>query len=62
MGIYPMYELAHPIEDAIEPYPFRMYIEFEVSSIVYWVLEDWEDTEKPRQINSLVKCNKNGYV
>ena len=50
--IYPMYDFAHPIEDAIERITHSICtLEFEVHRPLYdWVLEDWEDTEKPRQI------------
>ena len=51
-SIYPMYDFAHPIEDAIERITHSVCtLEFEVHRPLYnWVLEDWEDTEKPRQI------------
>ena len=51
-SIYPMYDFAHPIEDAIERITHSICtLEFEVHRPLYnWVLEDWEDTEKPRQI------------
>ena len=47
-----MYDFAHPIEDAIERITHSVCtLEFEVHRPLYnWVLEDWEDTEKPRQI------------
>lgn len=50
--IYPMYDFAHPIEDAIERITHSVCtLEFEVHRPLYnWVLEDWPDTEKPRQI------------
>ena len=50
--IYPMYDFAHPIEDAIERITHSICtLEFEVHRPLYdWVLEDWEDAEKPRQI------------
>ena len=50
--IYPMYDFAHPIEDAIERITHSICtLEFDVHRPLYdWVLEDWEDTEKPRQI------------
>ena len=50
--IYPMYDFAHPIEDAIERITHSVCtLEFEVHRPLYnWVLEDWEDTEKPKQI------------
>ncbi|WP_277300524.1 glutamine--tRNA ligase/YqeY domain fusion protein [Veillonella montpellierensis] len=50
--IYPMYDFAHPIEDAIERITHSICtLEFEVHRPLYdWILEDWEDTEKPRQI------------
>lgn len=51
-SIYPMYDFAHPIEDAIERITHSVCtLEFKVHRPLYnWVLEDWEDTEKPRQI------------
>lgn len=51
-SIYPMYDFAHPIEDAIERITHSVCtLEFEVHRPLYdWVLEDWEDDEKPRQI------------
>ena len=51
-SIYPMYDFAHPIEDAIERITHSVCtLEFEAHRPLYnWVLEDWEDTEKPRQI------------
>ena len=46
------WDFAHPIEDAIERITHSVCtLEFEVHRPLYnWVLEDWEDTEKPRQI------------
>ncbi|WP_251421708.1 glutamine--tRNA ligase/YqeY domain fusion protein [Veillonella agrestimuris] len=51
-NIYPMYDFAHPIEDAIERITHSVCtLEFEVHRPLYdWVLADWEDTEIPRQI------------
>lgn len=51
-NIYPMYDFAHPIEDAIERITHSVCtLEFEVHRPLYnWVLEDWDDTEKPKQI------------
>lgn len=51
-NIYPMYDYAHPVSDAIERITHSVCtLEFEVHRPLYnWVLEDWEDTEKPRQI------------
>ena len=50
--IYPMYDYAHPIEDAIERITHSVCtLEFEVHRPLYnWVLEDWDDNEIPRQI------------
>ena len=50
--IYPLYDYAHPIEDAIERITHSICtLEFEERRPLYnWVLEDWEDTEKPQQI------------
>ena len=52
--IYPMYDFAHPIQDAIEGITHSMCsLEFENHRPLYnWVLEDWDDPEgqKPRQI------------
>lgn len=50
--IYPMYDFAHPIEDAIERITHSVCtLEFEVHRPLYnWVLEDWDDEEIPRQI------------
>ena len=51
-NIYPMYDYAHPVSDAIERITHSICtLEFEVHRPLYnWVLEDWEDTEKPKQI------------
>ncbi|MDY5786676.1 glutamine--tRNA ligase/YqeY domain fusion protein [Veillonella caviae] len=51
-NIYPMYDFAHPIEDAIERITHSVCtLEFEVHRPLYdWVLVDWDDTEIPRQI------------
>lgn len=50
--IYPMYDFAHPVSDAIERITHSICtLEFEVHRPLYdWVLEDWEDTEKPQQM------------
>lgn len=50
--IYPMYDFAHPVSDAIERITHSVCtLEFEVHRPLYnWVLEDWDDTEKPQQI------------
>ncbi len=50
--IYPLYDYAHPIEDAIERITHSICtLEFEERRPLYnWVLEDWEDAEKPQQI------------
>lgn len=52
--IYPMYDFAHPVSDAIERITHSICtLEFEDHRPLYnWVLEDWEDAEgqKPRQI------------
>ncbi len=50
--IYPLYDYAHPIEDAIERITHSICtLEFEERRPLYnWVLEDWDDTEKPQQI------------
>ena len=52
--IYPMYDFAHPVSDAIERITHSICtLEFEAHRPLYnWVLEDWEDPEgqKPRQI------------
>lgn len=51
-NIYPMYDYAHPVSDAIERITHSVCtLEFEVHRPLYnWVLEDWEDIEKPKQI------------
>ena len=51
-NIYPMYDYAHPVSDAIERITHSVCtLELEVHRPLYnWVLEDWEDTEKPKQI------------
>ena len=51
-NIYPMYDYAHPVSDAIERITHSVCtLEFEVHRPLYnWVLEDWGDTEKPKQI------------
>lgn len=50
--IYPMYDYAHPVSDAIERITHSICtLEFEEHRPLYkWALEDWEDTEKPQQI------------
>ena len=50
--IYPMYDYAPPIEDALERITHSVCtLEFEVHRPLYnWVLEDWDDNEIPRQI------------
>ncbi len=52
--IYPMYDFAHPVSDAIERITHSICtLEFEDHRPLYnWVLEDWEDPERqiPRQI------------
>ena len=52
--IYPMYDFAHPVSDAIERITHSICtLEFEAHRPLYnWVLEDWDDPEgqKPRQI------------
>ena len=51
-NIYPMYDYAHPVSDAIERITHSVCtLEFEVHRPLYnWVLEEWEDAEKPKQI------------
>ena len=51
-NIYPMYDYAHPVSDAIERITHSVCtLEFEVHRPLYnWVLEEWEDVEKPKQI------------
>ena len=51
-NIYPMYDYAHPVSDAIERITHSVCtLEFEVHRPLYnWVLEEWEDGEKPKQI------------
>ena len=51
-NIYPMYDYAHPVSDAIERITHSVCtLEFEVHRPLYnWVLEDWADREKPKQI------------
>lgn len=50
--IYPMYDYAHPVSDAIERITHSICtLEFEERRPLYnWVLEEWDDTEKPKQI------------
>lgn len=52
--IYPMYDFAHPVSDAIERITHSICtLEFEAHRPLYnWVLEEWDDPEgqKPRQI------------
>lgn len=50
--IYPMYDYAHPVSDAIERITHSICtLEFEDHRPLYnWVLESWKDTELPRQI------------
>lgn len=50
--IYPMYDYAHPLSDAIEGITHSICtLEFEDHRPLYdWVLEDWESPEKPQQI------------
>lgn len=47
-----MYDYAHPVEDAIERITHSVCtLEFEVHRPLYnWVLEEWPDEEKPKQI------------
>ncbi|WP_312518118.1 glutamine--tRNA ligase/YqeY domain fusion protein [Anaerospora sp.] len=49
--IYPMYDYAHPLSDAIEGITHSICtLEFEDHRPLYdWVLEDWESSEKPQQ-------------
>ncbi len=50
--IYPMYDYAHPLSDAIERITHSICtLEFEDHRPLYnWFLESWEDDELPRQI------------
>lgn len=50
--IYPMYDYAHPVSDAIERITHSICtLEFEEHRPLYnWVLEEWDDNEKPQQI------------
>lgn len=50
--IYPMYDFAHPVSDAIEGITHSLCtLEFEVHRPLYnWVLEEWPADYKPRQI------------
>lgn len=50
--IYPLYDYAHPVSDAIERITHSICtLEFEERRPLYnWVLEEWDDTEKPQQI------------
>ena len=50
--IYPMYDFAHPVSDAIERITHSVCtLEFEAHRPLYnWVLESWPDPEHPRQI------------
>lgn len=50
--IYPMYDYAHPVSDAIERITHSICtLEFEDHRPLYnWVLEEWPDAEKPKQI------------
>ena len=50
--IYPMYDFAHPLEDAIEGITHSICtLEFEAHRPLYdWVVEECEMTSKPRQI------------
>lgn len=49
--IYPMYDYAHPLSDAIEGITHSICtLEFEDHRPLYdWVLQDWESLEKPQQ-------------
>lgn len=49
--IYPMYDYAHPLSDAIEGITHSVCtLEFEDHRPLYdWVLQDWESPEKPQQ-------------
>ena len=49
--IYPMYDYAHPLSDAIEGITHSICtLEFEDHRPLYdWVLQDWESPEKPQQ-------------
>lgn len=50
--VYPMYDYAHPVSDAIERITHSVCtLEFEDHRPLYnWVLESWPDNELPRQI------------
>lgn len=50
--IYPMYDYAHPLSDAIEGITHSICtLEFEAHRPLYnWVLQDWDSPEKPKQI------------
>lgn len=50
--IYPLYDFAHPVSDAIERITHSICtVEFEERRPLYnWVLEEWDDTEIPKQI------------
>ena len=53
----PMYDFAHPIEDAIERVTHSICtLEFEVHRPLYdWVCREWDDTEIPP--NKLEFCS-----
>ena len=50
--LYPMYDYAHPLSDAIEGITHSICtLEFEAHRPLYdWVLEDWDASAKPKQI------------
>ena len=50
--LYPMYDYAHPLSDAIEEITHSVCtLEFEAHRPLYdWVLEDWDGPTRPKQI------------
>ena len=50
--LYPMYDYAHPLSDAIEGITHSICtLEFEAHRPLYdWVLQDWDASAKPKQI------------
>lgn len=61
--IYPMYDYAHPLEDAIEGVTHSLCtLEFEDHRPLYnWVLEEWEENQPPKQIE-FARLNLTGTV
>jgi len=62
--IYPMYDFAHPLEDAIEGITHSLCsLEFEDHRPLYeWVLEEWEGEQHPPKQIEFARLNLTGTV